>query len=171
MNIRALKKNKWSRVRIRPVAKRFYGDNGPQLPPVDDTWIMMAYDSSVELRNTATSHGLTLKLDQVHHYTSDPERGASDGILILNTQIQFDAISVWAEPTARPGEALPDAFAGVRNWDRRNDAEYVQSLYRSPEPVQVARPVESSPAAGFLACIGFGLGLGLLIANAPKSRA
>jgi hypothetical protein len=40
MNKSRMKKNAWSHVRMRPVAKRFYGADGPQLPPVDDDWLI-----------------------------------------------------------------------------------------------------------------------------------
>ena len=33
MNKTKMKKNEWSHVRLRPVAKRFWGADGPQLPP------------------------------------------------------------------------------------------------------------------------------------------
>jgi len=33
MNKSRMKKNAWSHVQLRPVAKRFYGAEGPQLPP------------------------------------------------------------------------------------------------------------------------------------------
>jgi hypothetical protein len=40
MNKSRMKKNAWSHVRFRPVAKRFYGAEGLQLSPVDDDWLI-----------------------------------------------------------------------------------------------------------------------------------
>jgi hypothetical protein len=143
MNKTALKKNTGTHVRLRPIPKRFFGADGPQLPPVDDTWILEGVDDSgVRIRNTRTPHGTVLGFDQVHHYATDPARGAGNGFLILNTQLHFGGNALWTEPTFRPGEALPDQFGDVRDWDRRNDATYVQSLYLSAQsvPASVPRP-------------------------------
>ena len=93
--------------------------------------------------------------------------GAGNGLLILNTQLHFGGNALWTEPTFRPGEALPDQFGSVRNWDRRNDTAYVQSLFPNTQPAPVVpHRNESNPAAqfGLVACLC--LGVGLLIANA-----
>jgi hypothetical protein len=128
----ALKKSSWTHVRIRPIAKRFYGADGPQLPPVDDDWLINEVgDNAVQITNAATGHAPMLGLDHIHHYSTDPIRGPRCGFLTLNVQLHIGGNSAWIEPTFRPGEALPDQFGGVRNWDRRNDAAYVQSLYPS----------------------------------------
>jgi hypothetical protein len=167
MNKNALKKNAWTRVRLRPIPKRFFGADGPQLPPVDDTWILEGVDDSgVRIRNTGTPHGTVLGFDQVHHYATDPDRGAGHGFLILNAQLHFGGNALWTEPTFRPGEALPDQFGSVRNWDRRNDSAYVQSLFPNPQPAPVVTPSQGvNPAAQF-GLLAFLLVGGLLIANA-----
>ena len=167
MNKNALKKNEWTHVRIRPVAKRFFGESGPQIPPVDDTWTLQTVqDDGVRLMNNATHHGAHLGFDQIHHYATDPERGAGHGFLILNTQLHFGGNALWTEPTFRPGEALPDQFGSVRNWDRRNDSAYVQSLFPTPQPAPVVTQSQGvNPAAQF-GLLAFLLVGGLLIANA-----
>jgi hypothetical protein len=168
MNKSALKNNAWTQVRIRPVAKRFFGAEGPQLPPVDDTWVLEGVDDSgVRIRNTVTQHRPLLGFDQVHHYATDLGRGAGNGFLILNTQLHIGGSALWTEPTFRPGEALPDRFGSVRNWDRRNDNAYVQSLFPNTQPTPVVtHNANSNPAAqfGLVACLC--IGVGLLIANA-----
>jgi hypothetical protein len=61
MNKSRMKKNAWSHVRLRPVAKRFYGADGPQLPPVDDDWMITGVeDKGVSISNNHTGHGTTL---------------------------------------------------------------------------------------------------------------
>ena len=167
MNKSRMKKNAWSHVRLRPIAKRFYGADGPPLPPVDDDWLITSIDEAgVRISNNHTSHGTLLAWDQVHHYATDPDRGGRNGFLILNTQVNIGGNSLWCEPTFRPGEALPDAFTEVRNWKRENDLLYVQGLYacmpQAPPPAARAEPPFGSGAALFLSlCVG----VGLLVAN------
>jgi hypothetical protein len=109
MNKSRMKKNAWSHVRLRPVAKRFYGADGPQLPPVDDDWLIQGVeDAGVRLSNNHTGHGTLFAWDQIHHYATDSDRGDRDGFLILNTHVKIDGNSLWCEPTFRTGEALPD---------------------------------------------------------------
>jgi hypothetical protein len=167
MNKSRMKTNAWSHVRIRPVAKRFYGADGPPLPPVDDDWLIQGVeDAGVRISNNHTGHGTLLAWDQIHHYATDLDRGDRHGFLILNTQVNIGGNSLWCEPTFRPGEALPDQFGDVRGWKRENDPLYVQSLYaRLPQaPLPPApQPVSGSGAA---LLVGLCLGVGLLIANA-----
>jgi len=127
MNRDALKKNAWSRVRIRPKAKRFFGEAGPQLPPVDDDWMIQDVgEEGVRISNSATGHGTVLGYDHIHHFMSDPARGARSGFLILNVQIHIGGNRLWIEPTCRPGEALADPFEGVQHWSREGDVAYLQ---------------------------------------------
>jgi hypothetical protein len=68
MNKSRMKKNAWSHVRLRPVAERFYGADGPQLPPVDDDWLIHGVeDAGVRISNNHTGHGTLLAWDQIHH--------------------------------------------------------------------------------------------------------
>jgi hypothetical protein len=121
MNKSRMKKNAWSHVRLRPIAKRFYGAVGPQLPPVDDDWLIQGVeDAGVRISNNHTGHGTLFAWDQIHHY-ADPDRGGRNGFLILNTQVNIGGNSLWCEPTFRPGAALPDSFGDVRGWKREND--------------------------------------------------
>ena len=114
MNKNALKKNAWSHVRIRSIAKRFFGEAGPQLPPVDDDWLITEVgEEGVRISNTATHHGTVLGYDHIHHFTSDPARGARTGFLILNVQIHIGGNRLWIEPTFRPGEALAGRLDAV----------------------------------------------------------
>jgi hypothetical protein len=163
MNKDALKKNAWTHVRIRPMAKRFWGPDGPQLPPVDDHWLLQEVgEKTVRISNSATGHGAVLGLDQIHHYSSDPPSGERCGILTLNVQLHIGGDRLWTEPTFRPGEAIPDQFADVRNWKRENDAAYVQSLF----PPAPAPPAPSdSPALRFGVLLCLCLGVGLVIAK------
>ena len=126
MNKNALKKNAWNHVRIRPIAKRFFGEVGPPLPPVDDAWLIQEVgEEGVRISNTATGHGAILGYDHIHHFTSDPARGARSGFLILNVQMNIGGSRLWIEPTFRPGEALADQFGALQHWDRNADLAYL----------------------------------------------
>ena len=168
MNKSQMKKNAWSHVRLRPVAKRFNGADGPQLPPVDDDWMITSVgDNGVSISNNHTGHGTMLGWDQIHHWSTDPDRGGRNGFLTLNTQINIGGNRLWCEPTFRPGEALPDPFAEVRGWKRENDPLYVESLYRPP--LQASPPPampQNTSGAGAALVVCLCLGVGLLIANA-----
>jgi hypothetical protein len=120
----------YNRVRIRPIVKRFCGTGGPQLPPVDDDWlIQLVADDGLRVSNNNTGHGTILGYDQVHHFMSDPDRGVGYGFLILNVQIHIGGNRLWTEPTFRPGEALPDQFQHVRGWRREDDAAYLKNFH------------------------------------------
>lgn len=166
MNKSSLKKSSWTHARIRPVAKRFYGVNGPQLPPVDDDWLIGEVGDAVRITNAHTGHATVLGLDQIHHYSTDPARGQRCGFLTLNVQLHIGGDSLWIEPTFRPGEALPDQFGGVRDWKREYDRAYIQSLFPTSRPAPIRPPVSDNLALrfGLLACIW--VGIGLLVANA-----
>ena len=79
----------------------------------------------MRISNTATGHGAILGYDHIHHFTSDPARGARSGFLILNVQIHIGGSRLWIEPTFRPGEALADQFGALQHWDRSADLAYL----------------------------------------------
>jgi hypothetical protein len=168
MNKAKMKKNEWSHVRLRPVARRFWGADGPQLPPVDDDWMITGVnDDGVRISNNHTGHGTLLAWDQIHHWSTDPDKGGRNGILTLNTQVNIGGTHLWCEPTFRPGEALPDAFANVRNWKRENDPLYIQRLYARPLPVPPPpAPQQRGSVSGGALFLCLCVGVGLLIANA-----
>ena len=155
-------------MRIRPVAKRFYGAAGPQLPPVDDHWLINEVgDRTVMITNSATGHGAVLGLDQIHHWTSDPLTGERCGFLILNVQLHLRGDSLWSEPTLRPGEGQPDQFGNVRGWNRKNDDAYVARLQQAQRDVATALPSPATHADNSaLSCVHWLPLPWLLIANA-----
>src|ERR1700690_1282092 len=109
MNKSRMKKNAWSHVPLRPVAKRFYGADGPRLPPVDDAWLITGVEATgVRISHNQTGHGTLPGWDQIHHYATDPDRGGRNGFLIFNTQVNIGGNSLGGEPIFRPGEAHPD---------------------------------------------------------------
>lgn len=164
MNKDALRKNSWTHVRIRPIAKRFWGADGPQLPPVDDHWLLYEVgDKNVFISNSATGHCTVLGLDQIHHYSSDPATGSRCGFLTLNVQIHIGGDRLWIEPTFRPGQALPDQFADVRDWKRENDTAYVPSLY-PPRPAPQASVAIDHRELGVGLFLGLLLGVGIAVA-------
>jgi hypothetical protein len=159
MNKSALKKNEWSTAKIRPIAKRFYGENGPQLPPVDDDWLIQNVDDDgVRISNPHTGHWTILGFDQIHHRTTDPTRGPGYGSLTLNIQLCIGGNSLWSEPAIRPGQSLPDQFEGVRGWQRKDDPAYIQSLCRNAD----SAPAQStSPNWGLILTTALLVGVGL----------
>ena len=166
MNKAAFKKNIGSRLRLKPISKRFVGGpTGPQLPPVDDDWLVQGFekDGGVRISNSATGHGTVLARDQVHHFSEDSERGKGSGTITLNTQLNIGGNALWTEPTFRPGEVLPDQFRNVRGWKRENDAVYIQNLCRAQVMPQ---PTSGNSALVLLTCLCVGIGIGLLIADA-----
>jgi len=91
MNKEMLAKCQGHLVRIRPVARRFQGQD--ELQPLDDDWRIVRVDLArkvVEIHDIRCDHCPTLGLDHIHSYTSDPMRdidGQKHGFLQLNVQV------------------------------------------------------------------------------------
>ena len=105
-----IKKNLYSRVKLRPIAKRLL--KGVELEPSDNDWIIERVpDEGVVINNPQRGYGYLLGFDQIHNYTSDPNRnydGLKHGILVLSVQLFID-LSTWTisiEPTERPGRPV-----------------------------------------------------------------
>lgn len=164
MNKSELKKNAGHHVKLRPMAKRFAGGpSGPQLPPVDDDWLIQGVEKTgVRISNSATGHGTVLGFDHIREFTTDTVRGQGYGVLILKTQLHIGGRNLWTEPIT-PGLSVPDPFQNVRGWQRTNDAAYLQNLTRTT-PV-TPQSGGGNPAVGlaFLACLLVAVGL---LANA-----
>jgi hypothetical protein len=167
MNKSAMKKSVGHSYRIRPIAKRFKGGpGGLPLPPVDDVWKYTRYDENgIWIENTVTHHCTLLRWDQMYDYLSDNQLGQPSGFLNLKVQLNIGGDHLWIEPTSRPGQALPDEFANVRDWRRADDPFYVQSLLPTPQP-PAAMPPAHDNGFGVLLGICLGVGLGIWIANA-----
>ncbi len=91
------------------MAKRFRSEAGSQLSTLDDDWLISdVADEGVRIINNRTNHSTVLGYDHIHHFTSDPARGARYGFLTLNIQVHIGGNRVWIEPTFRPGAALVD---------------------------------------------------------------
>jgi hypothetical protein len=110
MNKDQIKKNLFSRVKLRPIAKRFLND--VELEQFDDNWIIEKVpDEGVVINNAQRGYSFTLGFDHIHNYTSDPNRnydGLKHGILVLNVQLLIN-INTWMisiEPTERPGRPV-----------------------------------------------------------------
>ncbi len=103
MNADKLRRNEWTRVRIRPQAKRFLGRNGPELPQIDDTWTLKTViGGEANIENNRTHHVCALPMDHIHHFSTDPERGKGNGFLVLTSQINIGGDDLWIEPGLRP---------------------------------------------------------------------
>ena len=91
-------------VRLRPIAKRFDGGpDGSELPSIDDDWrVGILTDEGLPISNTRTDHGTTLGYEHIHHFTSDPQRGAQYGFLTLTVQVHIGGCHLWIEPNVRP---------------------------------------------------------------------
>jgi hypothetical protein len=169
MNKAELKKNVGHHVRLRPMAKRFVGGRtGPQLPPVDDDWLIQGFEKDgVRISNNATGHGTVLGFDHIREFATDPVRGHGYGMLILKSQVHIGGCSLWIEPIS-VGGSVPNPLDSVRGWKRENDPAYIQSLFPAGRAVAAIPQALNggNPALGFglLACLC--IGVGLLIANA-----
>ncbi len=104
MNKDKLRKNEWTHVRLRPIARRFYGGpGGSELEAIDDDWTLkQVVDDGVQIENNRTNHGTTLGFDHIHHYATDPERGKGHGVLVLTSQINIGGNRLWVEHNVRP---------------------------------------------------------------------
>jgi hypothetical protein len=165
MNKREFQQNFGKRARLRPMAKRSLGETGIALPPVDDHWFIQRVDlkTGVTISNPATHHSRELPWDAIYNWVDDGEPGQRSGFLRLNVQVHIGGNCMRTEPTARPGEAFPDQFNNVQNWNRENDAAYVRSLFSSPQPTPAA-PSQAGqsgigPGALLLGLVCFGLGV------------
>jgi hypothetical protein len=105
MNKDQLKKVVGSQVRLRPVAKRFSGDQ--ELDALDDDWgVDGVTDIAVQLSNCSTGHVAVLGPDHIHSYLSDPARdigGMRRGFLQLRVQVLLRGRELAIEPLA-PGQ-------------------------------------------------------------------
>ena len=105
-----IKKDLCSRVRLRPIAKRF--SNDVEIGRFDNDWIIdKVSDEGVEINDTRSGYRVILGFDHIHDYKSDPNRnydGLKHGILVLNVQLCIN-INTWKvsiEPTERPGRPV-----------------------------------------------------------------
>src|SRR5258706_7586655 len=110
MNLKQLKNNVGHRVQLAPCACRLNA-HGLPLPEVSDDWLIESVtEEQVRLIDVTTGHNLVLGNDQIHHFTSDPQRSRSSikyGFLTLVVQPFIQGNEVWIKPTIRPGEPLP----------------------------------------------------------------
>ena len=97
------------RVQLEPVACRL-DEAGNELPPIRDDWIIEEVSpDGVRISNVRTQHMTTLGGDQIHHFTSNPDRsrnGIRHGFLTLNVQIFLRGNNLQIRPNGRPGEAV-----------------------------------------------------------------
>lgn len=129
------------------MAKRFDGRGGPRLLSLDDDWSIQPDDDGVKITNIRTGHDSVLGYDHIHHFTSDPSRGTNCGFLTLNVQVHIGGDHLWIEPTARPGEPLPDHVASSSE-PRRVDAgttnEMLLDLAGPHSHLRVMEPLNSN---------------------------
>lgn len=120
MNRDFLRKNIGYRMQLIPTACRL-DDQKRELPPIADEWIVESVtEETIQLSNPRTAHVLTLGMDHVHSFTSNPASSRGEikhGFLKLHVQVFLDPRNCWVYPTARPGE--PFRFASpvvVEQW-------------------------------------------------------
>jgi hypothetical protein len=107
MNKEMLAKCEGYVVRIRPIARRFQGQQ--ELEPLDDDWRIGRVDlarKTLEIRNVRCDQCPTLGLDHIHSYSSDPMRdfdGQKHAFLQLNVQVFLTEQGPHVEP-------LPPSF-------------------------------------------------------------
>lgn len=103
MNKDKLRKSIYHRVRLRPMAKEYFGSIESN-PIIDDDWsIEQVTDEGVRIGNLRTHHTKLLGFDHIHHYVSDPGRnsdGFKHGFLTLTVQLYLDGWHVRVEPVS-----------------------------------------------------------------------
>lgn len=120
MNWEQIKNNVGFCVQLVPIACRL-DENGCELPPMDDDWIIDAISTSgVRISNIRTGHTTILGKDHVHHFTSNPDRsqgGIRHGFLTLNVQVFLQGNKLWVRPNSRPGEPVkPQRVEVIEKW-------------------------------------------------------
>jgi hypothetical protein len=121
-----LKQNIGYRVRLVPAACRL-DEFGIALPERDEEWIIgQGQDETITISMVGyTGHSFPLGKDQIHHFTSDPQRSLGDtkhGFLTLLVQVFIQGARAWVKPALRPGEAV--APPPVKIEDRVVDFNY-----------------------------------------------
>lgn len=105
-----IKKNLYSIVRLRPIAKSCNSDQYGQcqIQDKDDEWVIESInDDGITITNTRNRKVADLGFDHIHSWTSDPENSKRDtrkhGFLSLNVQIYYNIFSgrLWIEPTRK----------------------------------------------------------------------
>ena len=153
MNKSRMKKNALSHVQLRPVAKRFYGAEGPQLPPVDDDWLIQSVeDAGVRISNNHTGHGTLLAWDQIHHYATDPDRGGRNGFLITTRRSTSAGIPCGASRPSALAKRSPTRSVTCA----AGSAKTTRSIFRTRTQARLCRHHRSrrrrEPRAPVLRC-------------------
>lgn len=86
-------------VKLRPMAERF--DGKTRLEPIDDDWFLTVKDNDVRLDLSRTGHTVTLGFDHIHHWSTNPNLGASTGFLHLNGHLILSGVMATFEPRER----------------------------------------------------------------------
>ena len=90
------------RVRLRPIARRFFGAR--ELKAIDDDWLVAdvgARSKGVEIHNPRTRHVVHVAYDQIHHFSEDIARdwnGLSHGFFELRAQLTLSGAWATFEP-------------------------------------------------------------------------
>jgi hypothetical protein len=101
MNKGQLKKMLGYHVQLRPISKRY--DGTQELSQLDDDWTVRRVDEVIELSNNRVPYSVSLGLDHIHSYTSNPGRGVGHGFLQLRVQLCLRGNDIDVEPLP-PGQ-------------------------------------------------------------------
>ncbi len=103
MNKKQLGKLVLSRVKFRPIARRFNLLTGEPLPLEDDTWTVRTETPRGLWVDTSSGHGFELAYDHIREFMSDSKNPAG-GFLLLKSQVIIRGDHLWAEPLSpKPG--------------------------------------------------------------------
>jgi hypothetical protein len=109
LNYEQLKKLVGTRVQLVPVAHRL-DDAGRLLPRIDDDWIVdSVVREGIRIANPRAGQFKLLGLDQIHSWTSNPDRvegGHQHGFLMLKVQLTIKRDKIVITPNSRPGESV-----------------------------------------------------------------
>jgi hypothetical protein len=97
MNRTMISKMKWTRIKLRPIARRV-DDAGLDLEQIDDAWMLQtATKEQINFQNPRTGHVLVIGTDHVREYMTD-FTGQTGGFMILKSQISLSRRGVFVEP-------------------------------------------------------------------------
>ncbi len=97
MNGKMISRMKWTRIKLRPIARRI-DDAGQDLERIDDAWMLQtATREQINFQNPRTGHVFVIGTDHVREYMTDIT-GGTGGFMILKSQVSLSRRGVFVEP-------------------------------------------------------------------------
>jgi hypothetical protein len=101
MNKEKISQMQWTRVKLRPMARRI-DDAGQDLERIDDAWMLQtATRDRINLHNPRTDHLFELGTDHIREFMTD-FTGRTGGFLLLKSQVFLSRRGVFVDPLQSP---------------------------------------------------------------------